>query len=251
MDERRPERLSDEPEKGSIQSIERAAAVLNLLDQETRTLTPTVVAQRLGLNRTTAHRYLQSLQKSGFLGQSFEPGPLLDQLSALSSPRQRILEFAPSVLRRLSDQTGLTAVVSLLGRAGAVVARVEEATVGTVVLTISVGTMLELRAAQTRVLLAFQSDPSVVRRLHGTLTRAEAQREMHVLTGVRRDRLAWADLGREGISSVAVPVFGSRDVQAAMALLGTTPMLEPDDPDSPRLAHLRAAAEELGGLSAH
>ena len=53
---------SPDSDRGSIQSIDRAALVLGLLDQHTRTLSPAVVAERLGLNRTTAHRYLQSLQ---------------------------------------------------------------------------------------------------------------------------------------------------------------------------------------------
>jgi DNA-binding IclR family transcriptional regulator len=235
-------------ERGAIQSIERAAAVLSLLDQDTRTLTAVIVAERLGLNRTTAHRYLLSLQKSGFLGPGYGPGPLLDQLTALSSPRQRILDFAPSILRQLADQTGLTSVLSVLGRTGVVVTRVEEATAGTVVLTIPVGTVLELRAAQTRVLLAFQSDPSVVRRLHAPLDADEARLESDCLARVRRDRLAWADLGRAGIASVAVPVFGSRDVQAAMGLLGTAAMLESDAAESMPVARLREAAEKLSTL---
>lgn len=248
--ESRPEPSGD-GEKGAIQSIERAAAVLSLLDQETRTLTPSVVAERLGLNRTTAHRYLLSLQKSGFLGPGYGPGPLLDQLTALSSPRQRILDFAPAILRQLADQTGLTAVLSFLGRTGAVVTRVEEATAGTVVLTIPVGTVLELRAAQTRVLLAFQSDPAVVRRMHAPLSDEDARRESDCFARVRRERLAWADLGRAGIASVAAPVFGNRDVQAAMGLLGTAAMLDPDAPESSRIAHLREAADRLSALIAN
>ena len=72
-----------DPDKGSIQSIDRAALVLGLLDQDTRTLSPAIVAERLGLNRTTAHRYLQSLQSSGFLDAGYGLGPIFDQLSAL------------------------------------------------------------------------------------------------------------------------------------------------------------------------
>lgn len=108
-------------EASAIQSIDRAANILSLLDQDTLSLTPALVAERLGLNRTTAHRYLQSLQGAGFLSTAFGPGPLLDQLAALASVRQRILTFAPAVLRDLSDTTGLTTVLSFLGRSGAVV----------------------------------------------------------------------------------------------------------------------------------
>ena len=235
-------------ERGAIQSIERAAMILALFDQHTRALTPALVAERLGLNRTTAHRYLQSLQASGFLNPAYGPGPLIDQLSSLVSTRQQILSVAPTVMRQLSDQTGLTAVLSFLGRSGAVVSIVEEANAGTIVLTVRVGTLLELKAAQSRVLLAFQSDPNVVSRLHAELNGIEARHEQAELTVVRRDRVAWADLGRVGLASVAVPVFGTTDVHAAMALLGTTTMLPPSELSSPTVTLLTEAANTLSTL---
>jgi DNA-binding IclR family transcriptional regulator len=235
-------------DRGAIQSIERAAMVLALFDQNTRTLSPAVVSERLGLNRTTAHRYLLSLQASGFLSPSYGPGPLVDQLSGLVSSRQQILSLAPTMLRQLSDQTGLTAVLSFLGRSGAVVGHVEEANAGTIVLTVRVGTVLEIKAAQSRVLLAFQSDPSVVSRLHATLAPEEARRENAELALARRDRIAWADLGRVGLASVAAPVFGNHDIQAAMAVLGTTTMLPSTPHSAERVKMLTEAAEQLSAM---
>ena len=237
-----------DPDRGSIQSIERAAMVLALFDQNTRTLSPALVSERLGLNRTTAHRYLLSLQSSGFLNASYGPGPLVDQLSGLVSSRQQILALAPTMLRRLSDRTGLTAVLSFLGRSGAVVGHVEEANAGTIVLTVRVGTVLEVKAAQSRVLLAFQSDPSVVSRLHAGLDPEEAHRENAQLALARRDRIAWADLGRVGLASVAAPVFGSHEIQAAMAVLGTTTMLPSSAESEDRVMMLREAAEQLSTM---
>jgi DNA-binding IclR family transcriptional regulator len=235
-------------ERTSIQSIDRAANVLALLDQNTRSLTPSLVAERLGLNRTTAHRYLQSLQSAGFLSPSSGPGPLLDQLSALVSERQQILAFAPAILRQLSDTTDLTTVLSFLGRSGAVVTLVEEAHSGTVVLTIPVGTVLEVKAAQTRILVAFASNPSAITRIHSSLTVRDAAAERQALVDVRRHRVAWADLDREGIASVAVPVFVRSDVSAAMALIGTTTMLSPTDRTERRVQALQKAAQALGAM---
>jgi len=236
-------------DRGSIQSIDRAAGVLSLFDQHTRVLSPALVADRLGLNRTTAHRYLQSLQASGFLDASYGLGPLFDQLSALISGRQQILSLAPGIMRQLSDRTGLTAVLSFLGRTGAVVTLVEEASAGTIILTVRIGTVLEVRAAQSRVLLAFQSDPGVVARVHGALASDEARVEADTLARIRRERIAWADLGRVGLASVAAPVFGPHDIQAAMALLGTSPVLSPDDV-ADRVGQLREAADKLSALLA-
>ena len=242
-------RAMPDADRGAIQSIERAAMVLALFDENIRALTPNYVSEKLGLNRTTAHRYLQSLQASGFLNPQSGPGPLIDQLASLISARQQILSLAPTVMRTLSDRTGLTAVLSFLGRSGAVVSIVEEANAGTIVLTVRVGTVLELKAAQSRVLLAFQSDLSVVQRLHAGLPASEARLEDAELARARRRRLAWADLGRVGLASVAVPVFGSHDVQGAMAVLGTTTMLPPESELSrERVELLRAAAEQLSTM---
>lgn len=235
-------------DRGVIQSIERAADVLSLLDQHTSALTPALVSERLGLNRTTAHRYLQSLQASGFLNSAYGPGQLLDQLSALVSVRQQILSVGPSVLRELSDRTGLTAVLSFLGRSGAVVTHVEEAHEGTILITVRIGTMLELKAAQSRALFAFQSDPTVVARAHAGLSPAQLRGEETELARVRRDRLAWADLDRVGVASVAAPVFGSQDVQAAIGIIGTSAMLVSGEGAAHRVAALRDAAEKLSSL---
>ncbi len=248
LDDESPSGLDSD--RTAIQSIDRAANILALLDQDTRRLTPALVTERLGLNRTTAHRYLQSLQRAGFLSASFGPGPLLDQLSALVSVRQQILTFAPAIMRHLSDVTGLTTVLSFLGRSGAVVTLVEEASEGTIILTVRVGTVLELKAAQTRVLLAFQSDPAVMTRAHATLSPADAAKERDALAGVRRHKRAWADLlGREGLASVAVPIFATNDVQAAMALLGTTAMLDPER-STARVQALERAAQTLSSMLA-
>ena len=242
--------LAIDDERTTIQSIDRAANVLALLDQDTRSLTPALVAERLGMNRTTAHRYLNSLQHAGSLSASYGPGPLLDQLAALVSVRQQILALAPSVMRGLSDATGLTTVLSFLGRTGAVVTLVEEAHRGTIVLTVRIGTVLELKAAQTRILLAFQSDPATVTRAHATLTGPEAAAEHSALAGVRRHRIAWADLDREGLASVAVPVFAPHNVQAAMGLLGTTAMLKTSDRAAERVRLLEQSGQTLSSMVA-
>ncbi len=238
-----------EADKGSIQSIERASQVLALFDQDTQNLTTAVVAERLGLNRTTAHRYLLSLQSSGFLSRTNGPGPLLDQLSAVVSGRRKVLTLAPPIMRRLSDRTGMTVVMSMLGRSGPTVMLVEESSFGMIVLTVRVGTVLELKSAQGRTLLAFQSDPATVARYHAALAEPEALQEQQELARVRRERIGWADLEHLGLAAVAAPIFGSRDIQAAMAILSTDKMLPPAGGRSAEVVEmLREAAESLSKL---
>lgn len=237
-----------ETDKGSIQSIERASQVLALFDQDTQTLSAAVIAERLGLNRTTAHRYLLSLQSSGFLNRTNGPGPLLDQLSAVVSARRKVLTLAPPIMRRLSDQTGMTAVLTTLGRSGPTVMHVEESSYGTIVLTVRVGTILELKSAQGRTLLAYQTDPATVARYHSVLSEPEALQEQEELARVRRERIGWADLAHLGLAAVAAPIFGSRDVQAAMALLSTEKMLPRTDRSAGWVEMLRESADGLSKL---
>jgi len=234
-------------EQGPIQSIDRAANVLSLFDGQVRTLTAAFVSERLGLNRTTAHRYLQALQISGFLSPTYGPGPLLDQLSGLVSSRQQILTLAPPIMRQLSDSVGLTVALSFLGRSGAVVTLVEEVMEGTIILTIRVGTLLEIRAAQSRCLLAFNSDPAVVTRVLSSLSPAERRAEQTELAKVRQENVAWADLRRTGLASVAAPVFSGPHVQAAIALLGTEELLTGSEGQR-RVELLSDAAAELSAL---
>jgi DNA-binding IclR family transcriptional regulator len=235
-------------DRGAIQSIDRAAEILALFNQDTQHLSVAIVSERLGLNRTTAHRYLASLQSCGFLSKSRGPGPLLDQLAAFVFGRRDVLTLAPPIMRQLSDRTGLTVVLSLLGHSGPVVTLVEEAAVGPIVLTVRLGTVLDAASAQARVLYAFQADPAVVARHLSRLDEAAAIKERAELAKVRRDGLAWADPSHLGHAAVAAPIFGSRDVQAAMALLGTTQMLPTSGRSVEAVGLLREAAEKLSQL---
>jgi DNA-binding IclR family transcriptional regulator len=240
--------LAVDVEKGAIQSIERAGQILALFDQDTLNLSVAIVSERLGLNRTTAHRYLLSLQSSGFLDKTNAPGPILDQLSAFISGRRRILMLAPPIMRELSDRTDVTVVMSLLGRSGPVVALVEEAAIGTILVTVRVGTVLMPKSAQSRVLVAFQSDQHAVARHLSGMGEVEAKAEEAELAKVRRDRIGWADLGHLGLAAIAAPVFGSRDVQASLALIGTAKMLPNSDQSIALVHELREAADRLSKL---
>lgn len=59
---------------GSIQSIERAAAILRLLAGRSRRLGVVELANALGLPKTTAHGLLRTLQQVGFVEQDPESG---------------------------------------------------------------------------------------------------------------------------------------------------------------------------------
>jgi DNA-binding IclR family transcriptional regulator len=102
-----------------LQSVKRALDVLFLFDPGEPALTPAEVASRLGLNRTTAWRYLQTLVASGLVRELSESGrfALGGRTVALADAYTRQWgEFSVVggiALLRLRDRTGETAALHL------------------------------------------------------------------------------------------------------------------------------------------
>ena len=104
--------MSSQPERrGSIQSIDRAAAILRLLASGPRRLGVSELAERLGLARPTVHGLLQTLLANGFVEQDrnsdkYQLGPGLLQLGYsyldLNELRSRSIVHAD----RLATRTG-------------------------------------------------------------------------------------------------------------------------------------------------
>lgn len=57
---------------GDIQAVSRTAQILTLFGPETPEVTVAEAAERLGLNRTTLHRYFVSLEAAGLLERTEE-----------------------------------------------------------------------------------------------------------------------------------------------------------------------------------
>ena len=87
-------------------------------------------------------------------------------------------------------------------------------------------------------------------RVHAELTPLESTAETAELARVRRERIGWGDLGRIGLTSVAAPVFGPHDIQAAMAVIGTSAVLPHDDRNTEGVRLLRESADKLSSLLA-
>lgn len=110
----------------SIQSIDRAAAILKALGSGPRRLGVSELADRLGLARPTVHGLLQTLQAHGFVEQDrnsdkYQLGPGLLQLGYsyldLNELRTRSLGYAD----RLASRTGAAVRVGVMHGASVVV----------------------------------------------------------------------------------------------------------------------------------
>src|SRR3982075_345816 len=102
---------SEKGRRGSIQSIDRATAILKALASGPRRLGVSELADRLGLARPTVHGLLQTLQAHGFVEQDrhsdkYQLGPGLLQLGYsyldLNELRARSIPYADRLAARAS-----------------------------------------------------------------------------------------------------------------------------------------------------
>ena len=112
---------------GSVQSIERAAAVLRLLAGGTGRLGCGEVANSLGLAKGTAHGILRTLQEVGFAEQDRPTGKYLlgAGLLALTVPRldpNELRSLALNWMDSLAARSGETVRLGVLDRGSVLVA---------------------------------------------------------------------------------------------------------------------------------
>ncbi|WP_448811015.1 IclR family transcriptional regulator [Agromyces bauzanensis] len=232
-----------------IQSVSRVGQILGLYGPQTTELTAAEVADRLGLNRTTAYRYCASLVAAGILDRgrrrgSFVLGGLMLQLGIQALGRRRVVDLAPPYLRELSSAVGLTAVLSLWGAGVPVVALVQEDAARAVMVTVRPGTRLDTSSAQIRVFLAHLTDHQVVESVLASLPPAErAEMEAAIYT-VRRSGSCFATLP-DGFYSVAAPVFDDDGIAATIAVLGADQLADP----ASRAAVIARVADTAAALS--
>src|SRR3954453_1339538 len=164
---------ADRGDQADIQAVSRVSQILSLFEPATPEVTAGEVAERLGLNRTTAYRYCTSLVSAGLLERSAEggyvPGGLLLQLGAFAIGHRRVVKLAPRHMQALSRAARTTAVLSLWGLTGPVVSRVEENISAVVIVSVRVGSHLPLDAAQSKLFLAYHTDQLSMERLMATL----------------------------------------------------------------------------------
>lgn len=207
-----------------IQSVSRVGQILGLFGPHTAELTAPDVAERLGLNRTTAYRYCASLVTAGILERgrtrgTFVLGGLMLQLGIHALERKHVFDVAGPHLKALSETVGATAVLTLWGARGPVVALVQEDTSRSVVVTVRPGTRLDMDASQMRVFLAHHGDQQMVERMMDELAAAQRAELEAAVYSVRRLGYSLVKLP-DGLYGAAAPVFDEFGISAAIALLG-------------------------------
>ena len=240
----------DEPataREQDIQAVSRTAQILGLFSPETPELSVAEATRRLGLKRTTVHRYFSSMIGSGLLERVEDsalvrPGRSILQLGSFTLGQQRIIQMAPAYLRELALEIKVSIVLSLWGASGPVVSLVEEADHATLV-TVRVGSQLALNSSQAKVFLAFLPDQFHADRLTGSLPEPQRTETRGRIEAIRQAGMSSA-VNHRGICVLAAPVFAAAGICATIAAVGTERML-PEALDSREAMALRSACKRL------
>jgi len=237
--------------RGDLQVVARVAALLRLITPMTPTIGLAEATEGLGpgVGKSTAHRYLNSLEYHGILkrveGTRFTLGPLADQIGALAMTRWRLSEVAAPVMRDLAGSARQTVVLSVWGGMGPVITRVTEDESQVVHISVRAGSTLPFESAQGLVFLAHLSDVRVQETLARSIPATRLEQLRAELEAVRRNGIASYEQVVAGIRAISVPVF-DRDGQitAALAMVGTLNSIPADINSGPGQA-LRGAGEQL------
>jgi DNA-binding IclR family transcriptional regulator len=231
-----------------IQAVARVGQICALFGPHTTDLTAADVAERLGLNRTTAYRYCASLVSAGILERgrrrgTFVLGGLMLQLGMHALTRRRVLDVAPPYLADLRAAARTTSVLAVWGARGPIVSLVDEDVSRTVVVTVHRGSELDLTSAQIRVFLANLDDQTFARVTEGVSDAKRAEVEAGVFMARRNGYSLVSHAG--GLFAAAAPVFDEYGICATVALLGADQMADV----SPGSLHLTKLLQTAAALS--
>ena len=109
----------ERPAAGYSQSLERGLAILSALASGPTLLGISDLARAVELSRSTAHRYVSTLTKLGYLDQDpvtrkYRLGPRVLDLGFSAIHSMELREIAVSYLQQLSDETGHTVNMAIL-----------------------------------------------------------------------------------------------------------------------------------------
>lgn len=237
----------DQERAATSQSLERGLAILSSFSVDRRLIGVSEVAQELGLTRSTAHRYIATLARLGYLHQDpstrkYVLGPRVLELGFTAINSMELRDVAAPHLRRLCDETGHTVNMAILDDVDIVYVerfRASRRHQNEIDLDLHVGSRLPAYCTSMgKVLLAFLPDAErdeVLRRITfarrgpNTLTSRAA-----LLAELKQVRAAGIAVNNEelayGLRSVAVPVIDAGgEAVAAVNLAAHRTMASLDD----------------------
>ncbi len=233
--------------RSTIQSVERAARLLESFTVTRPRLTLAEITARLGVSKATAHRYATALRDVNLLrydrsSNVYTLGPQVLTLAAAARAGLPIITLAGPFMEQLVREVDETVVLSVWDGEAPVVVRADDSTERMVRLSVRLGSRLSPRSsAQGRVFSAFLP-PGQVPDLPAALDGSPFLRRE--LEAIRDARLAINTPEIHGVRTIAAPVFSDGQIVAVMAVIGTTATV-PDDISCPTAKAVQRTAELL------
>ena len=218
------------PDSGGLQVVARTAQILRLLDSDRTTVRINLVADELGIGRTSAHRYLQSMASEGLLQRAgdgaYRLGPLLAGLGAAMLTRTRVVDLGRPLIKDLAEDSEETAVLGIWTGSNAVAMLCEEPRGKTVNMTVRIGAPLPLDSAQGIAFLASQTDNTTLERVLRDAEDAERARILSLVEDATSLGYARSASVLPGVGAVAVVARDSAgEPVATVATIAATEML--------------------------
>lgn len=234
----------------SIQSVERAVALLRLFLPNMASLGPTDIAQRSGMSVSTAHRYCSALRKTGLLRYDENTGRYAlgggcIELGLAATETIPLIDYARPLMSDVVNHVDRTAVLGVWDEYTVRVVEVNDHTSAIVRISVRVGSQLPVfDTAQGLVFLAHSA-----RARQRYARRPELDRLRESIDRVAREGCAIVRSGAgptsiPGTSAAAVPVFLGENITATLAIIGSTESM-PDSPDSQVIDYLKETAARL------
>jgi IclR family acetate operon transcriptional repressor len=229
-------------QRPAFQVLERTFSILEVFTEARPEWSTTEIARSLDLPVPSVHRILAALRRLGYVSQHedtrrFRLGAAALSLGERARAVADLRPVALGPLRRLSDATGETALLTVLTPErdrGVCLERVE--TPQPLRLSVQPGRQLPLHAgASQKALLAFMHEDEIEALIAGPLDRF-CQSTITDPRALRRElktirARGWASSYEEtnvGVWGIAVPVLSDSDVVCAVGIAGPSPRLSVD-----------------------
>lgn len=231
----------------TIQTVQRAALILDSFTVSKPRLSLNEITSRLGASKATAHRYTKALRAANLLRYDertalYSLGPQVLTLAASARAGMPIVTMAEPYMDQLLKTVDETVVLSIWDGETATVVRSADNTDHIIRIGVRTGARLDLTtSAQGRVFCAYLP-PDQVPGLPRLLRRnPELQQE---LDAIRKHGLSVNSPAINGVRTIAAPIFEGSGIAATMAIVGTT-VTVPGEVDSPMAAALVDVAKAL------
>jgi DNA-binding IclR family transcriptional regulator len=236
----------------TIQTVQRAALILDSFTVGKPHLSLNEITARLGASKATAHRYTKALRAANLLRYDertalYSLGPQVLTLAASARAGLPIVTAAEPYMEALVKEIGETVVLSVWDGESPTVVRSADNTDHLIRISVRTGSRLDLTtSAQGRVFCAFlpsQQVPGLAKLLRKS---PELRQE---LDSIRTHGVSVNSPAINGVRTIAAPIYEGTAIIAAMAIVGTTVSV-PDDVES-SMAHAlidttRALSQRLG-----